>query len=613
MGQQTLSIRDFSGAIATVSEKKDIPFSARFVKNLNPFEDPAYITLSKKASKISSTTVTDLCFWMEDGSPYTTNRFAYDLSGKIYQITSGDSVSSIRTVSGSTGEGLKIFDDYLYYMLPTNIGRYGRLSGTPAFNDALDSWWDAAISDIQDTGGGTGQTYATATSIAEGATHKQTFTAGKDPLKSIVIDINDTGDDPTWTVTVHDSEDNVIGSKTTAFASVTTGDNTFTFATPLRLTIGNEYHFHVTTSTTTGAPKVTSNVASDLEGAEYVINYGVLIDSEFHPAVVVEDKLIIGNKDYLAVFDQSTYDPNKILLERGFEVRSIDKTDEFVVVSAYKGATIDEAEESRIFYWDTIQPSWNFFTDSTSVGAGNAITNSGNKLRGVFGNRGSLYQGDRPFSKIVPKVPKLARGKKVNVYPSAITHHNGITLIGVGTTDDGSSLEQGIYAYGSESEKLEDVLVLLHTISTGTTQGTTVKIGFVKVIGDEIFFSWRDGATYGIDKIAIDADAATSGVWESLIFDGENVNKQKLGLKILTQCQELASGETLTTKQKIDRTANFTAGTAATSGSVKAEQAIYNRFKEIEWGFTLASSNGTFPKVTETSIEYDSLTEEKVR
>jgi len=616
MSIRTISIRDFSGGIATTSEKKDIPFSAKFVKNLNPFEDPSYITLSKAPTKMSGSTVTNLCFWMEDGSPYDTNRYFYDLGGKIYRETSADAWSSLRTVSGSTGEGLKVFDDYLFYALPTELGRYGRLSGTPAFDDALTSWWDAAIADIQDTGGGTGQTYSTTTAINEGATHIQTFEAGKDPLKSLVIDINDTGDDPTWTVTVHDSENNPIGSKTTAFVSVTTGDNTFTFATALRLIIGNNYHFHVTTSTTTGAPKVTSNVASDLEGAEYVINYGTLIDAEFHSMVVVEDKLIIGNKDYLAVFDQASYDPNKILLERGFEVRSIDKTDEFVIVTCYKGASVDEAEESRIFYWDTIQPSWNFYTDTTWAGAGNAITNSGNKLRGIFGNRGALYEGSREGlgEKSISHTPKLTRGKVLNVYPSAITHSDGITLIGIGgSTDDSAGLEQGIYAYGAKDNKLQDALVLLHLISTGTTQGTTVKIGFVKVIGDELYYSWRDDTNYGVDRILPGASAVTSGVYESLIFDAEDVRKEKLALQVKAQCKALATNETLATKYQLDRSGSFTAGTAATSTGTEAEVGIFNRFGEVEFGFTLTSVDGTFPKVIELSFDYNSLSEEKIR
>lgn len=610
----SLSLRDFSGGIGVTSEKKDIAFSARFIKNLNVFEDPTYATLSKKATKVSGATVTSLAYWMEDGSPYDTNKYFYDLTGKIYRETSAGVWSELRDVSSTSsqagaGEGLKVFDDYLYYAHGGELGRYGPLSGTPIFDDHLTSWWAAAIADIQTTGGGTGAAdYVPPTSIAETATARQTFTTTHDPVRRIIIDVDAVGSG-NWTVTLHDAENNSIGSKTIANGSMGTGDISFIFTTPLRVTIGNEYHFHVTSTVADGG--VDTNVATDLEGAEFTAEYSVLIDKDFHPKVTVEDKLIIGNADYLAVFDQSTYNPNKILLDRGFEVRSMTKTDEFVVVSCFKGASIDTAEESRIFYWDTISPSWNFFTDSTSIGAGNAITNAGNELRGIYGNRGSMYKGDRPFSKDISKTPKLARGKKVNVYPSAITNHDGITLIGIGTTDDGSGLEQGIYAHGSQDKNLQDVLVLLHTISTGTTQGTTLEIGFVKVIGEDLYFSWRDNTSYGVDKIAPGAVAVTSGVYESLIMDSSLVKKQKLALKVGAECVTLATGETLAVKQKIDRTASFTAGTASTSGDTNAELSIFSRFKEIEFSFELTSSEGTFPKVTELSLNYDDLSEEK--
>src|SRR3990167_1800498 len=146
MAIKNLQIKDFQSGLGTLGQKRDLPGSARFLKNLDPYEDQDYITLSRATTKVSSTTVVNLPLWMEDASPFSTDRYSYDLGGGIYKITSSDVVSNVRTVSGSTGEGLKVFDDYLYYMLPTDIGRYGRLSGTPAFNDTLTSWWDAAIS-----------------------------------------------------------------------------------------------------------------------------------------------------------------------------------------------------------------------------------------------------------------------------------------------------------------------------------------------------------------------------------------------------------------------------------------------------------------------------------
>ncbi|KKL09031.1 hypothetical protein LCGC14_2569920, partial [marine sediment metagenome] len=112
MGLQTLIIKDFQAGIGTLGQKKDKVGSARFVKNLDPLEDQDYITLSRATTKVSASTVANLPLWMDDGSPYTTDRYVYDLGGKIYKVNSSDTVSLLRTVSGSTGEGLKVFDDY---------------------------------------------------------------------------------------------------------------------------------------------------------------------------------------------------------------------------------------------------------------------------------------------------------------------------------------------------------------------------------------------------------------------------------------------------------------------------------------------------------------------
>lgn len=609
---KTLVVRDFQASIGTLGEKRDQPGSARFTKNLDPYSDQDYVTLSRALTKISSTTIANLPLWMDDGSPFTTNRFVYDLGGKIYSVDTSDVVTLLRTVSGGAGEGLKVFDDYLYYILGTNIGRYGRLSGTPAFNDSLNSWWDAAISDIRTTGGGTGQTYATTTAINEGATHIQTFTAGKDPLKEITIDINDTGDDPTWTVTVHDSEDNVIGTKTLAFASVATGDNVFTFATPLRLVIGNNYHFHVTTSTITGAPKVTSNVASDLEGAEFIVEYGVLIDADYHPTVSLEDLLIIGNERYLATFNQATYDPNTIAFDPGFQVRTLIKTEEYVIAECYKGSSPLDAEEAKRYYWDGIAPSFNF-SEPIKIGAPNATVGGKESITGVYGFRGTLYDGKTEKEK-THEVPKLAKGKNIEVYPGAIDKIENRVLIGfAGSTDDTTGVELGIYEFGGQISDTPQGLNLPFIISTGNTQATNLKIGLVKVIGKDIYSGWREGSSYGLDKVTLGDNAATSGLYESLLFDAENAKKQKLALQLKATFVALASGESVQLGYQIDRSGSFTLGTAeSTVGAVEVELGIYSRYKELEMKFILASSSGSFPRLTSLILSYDPLDNEKV-
>ena len=613
MAIKKLIVREFSGGLGTTSEKKDVASSARFMKNLNPFEDPSYITLARKATRVDDVVVA-LPTWAEDGSPYSTSRYFYDEGGNIYQETSGGDWSNLRPVSGSSGEGFKVFDDFLYYALDAELGRYGKLTGTPAFNDAFLS---DGTNDADQTGGGvSGTPYPTLTTFAaEAATDRQTFTPTKDPLKSITIDVHDTGDDPTWTVTVHDENNVLIGSKTIAFASMAIGDITFTFATPLRVVIGNEYHFHVTTSTVTGAPAVHTSVNSDLEGAEFTTKFGVLIASTFHPMVVVEDTMIIGNERYLATWNQVTYEPNMITLDPGFEVRAIAKFEEFIVAAAIKGGSVTGGEEARLYFWDGIIAStivsYNFYTDVT-LGAPNAIHNAKGKPFGVYGNQGAMYVGSDPFQDVVHKIPKLGRGKYVTIYPGAITEHEGRTLIGVaGVTDDGTSLEQGVYEFGRQQSYLPESFNFPYTISTGTTQSTTVKIGLVKSMGTDLYIGWRDDNTYGVDKIALGDGASASGSYESLVFDGGDPNRHMIPMNLTIEFEPLTTGQSITPKYKLDRATSFTSGTAASAvGDTKVEWPIYTRCRELEFGFDIASTSNTFPKITGIILEYDNLESE---
>lgn len=548
--------------------------------------------------------------WFADGSPWNTNRYAYDSGGKIYQITSADSVSSIRTVSGGAGEGLLVFDNALYYALGTNIGRYAPLDNSPAFDDDLASW-DVPITT---TGGDTGATdYSTTTGINEGATHRQTFTAEYDPIKSITIDVDvvGTGD---WTVTVHNANNDTIGSATIANGSVSTGDVVFTFSSPLRVTTGNSYHFHVTTTVADGGVDTGTN--DDLEDAEFTVTYNALIDADFHPIQGFQDGFAVGNEQYIGYFDNATYEPNKIKLAPGFQVRSMTKVQEFIVVEAWKGQSFDEAEEQRRYFWDGIAVTFNFFVD-LKEGVPNAVYNHKNRLIGVYGNRGSVYLGgdsiEGELQEVIDEVPKLTRSKKVEVYPGAITTHEERLLIGYSAvTDDATGLEQGIYEFGSQNDKLANVLNYPYRLSTNTTQGTTLKIGAIDSFGQDLLVGWRDDSSYGIDKLDQTSTAVASGNWNSRIFDAGNPDRNMQAIKIEATFEPLASGETIQLGYQLDRSGSFTTSTAeSTVGATRTDLFINAICKEIEWQILLTSSGGTYPIVTSLSFVYDDLSGEQ--
>lgn len=612
MAEDSITKTQFYGGISPfqkvgVGGTPDI--SCRFAKNINIHEDVSYITLTPKATKVSGSTVIEMPKWAADGTPHDTNRYFYDEAGNLYKETSGGTWSLLRATAtignGAAGQGLDVFDDFLYYATSTTLGRYGKLSGTPAFND---DFLSDGTTNVDQELVATGSTYTLATSIAETATHRQTFTPTRDPLKAIIILVasKGTGD---FTVTVHDSNNVSVGTATVVTANITgSANNTFTFSTPLRLTIGNEYHFHVTVST--GTSTVTTNTASDLETVDFQTIFGILVaDTNFHPIQEHLNGIVIGNEHYLAYWDLAIYNPNRIVLAPGFNVRSLTKINEFVVAECWRGTDINGVEEGRRYYWDGTSPVFNFYED-IPVGLPNAVVNTRNRLIGVYGSRGGIYIGNDPIQKI-QDAPKLVRGKKVEVYPGAITSWQGRTYIGYSaSTDDGSGLVQGVYEYGASRDGLPEALTLAYTISTGTVTATTLKIGMVKAFGNDLYIGWDDNGTFGVDKVSKDSNPATSGSFEDLIFDNNAPQKDKLAKELVITFEALQSGDSVTPKYRINRTTSFTTGTAVTTvGATKAILQINKRFKEIEYGLDLATTN-TYPIITSIYFVFDDLREE---
>jgi hypothetical protein len=125
-----------------------------FGQNLNILNDPGQATIQPATAKESGTTITALPKWIVSGAPYDTNTYIYDAAGNIYKRTSGGVYSLLRAVSNSVGQGMEVYNDYLYYTQNTQIGRYGPLSSSPTFTDA----WQTGLTDTSAQGFGPPQT-----------------------------------------------------------------------------------------------------------------------------------------------------------------------------------------------------------------------------------------------------------------------------------------------------------------------------------------------------------------------------------------------------------------------------------------------------------------------
>jgi len=147
MSIKILNQQQFNGGIS-ISDKIGGQGAYAFSQGIDIHQDPTHFGLQIAPTKVSGSTVTDNIKWIVSGAPYDTNKYFYGDSGKIYQETAGGSWSVLRTVASSHGQGMCVYQNYLYYVQDSQIGRYGPLSGGAAFTDA----WQTGLTNTSATG-----------------------------------------------------------------------------------------------------------------------------------------------------------------------------------------------------------------------------------------------------------------------------------------------------------------------------------------------------------------------------------------------------------------------------------------------------------------------------
>lgn len=311
----------------------------------------------------------------------------------------------------------------------------------------------------------TGNDYDLLTSISEASVDKLTFTPTKDPQKSVDFNINAKGTG-NWTVTVHDMQNNVIATQTITNANLAVGGyQEFIFSTPWRITIGRTYHMHLTSTVNDGS--VVSSADDDFSTGDFHTYYSFLVtDSLFHPIIPFLNFLAIGNERYIATWDGASYNANNIALPIGWHVRCFSFWREYLAVGMWRGQSVTAFDEGRVYFWDGISATFNFFID-VPEGQINAMVGKDSDLYMFIGYRGILmdYQGGYFYntgnskSNKIKKLPKINRSDVIEVYPGAMSFWKDLLHFGVAVNTTSSTLDRGVYAWGSLNVNYPDSLL----------------------------------------------------------------------------------------------------------------------------------------------------------
>lgn len=483
-------------------------------------------------------------------------------------------------------------------------------SGSPVFSSTVPFPSPSTRLDIDQQATTSGNTYTTPTSISEASTARLTFTPAKDPQKSIAVLVaaKGTGD---WTITVHDEQNRSIITKTITNANMATGYYEFVFDSVWRPKPGVTYHFHLTSTVADGT--VTTTTSSDLETVSYRTYFQFLVeDTLYHPITEFLTFLVIGNERYIGTLEAGDWSPNAIPLSAGYKVRCFGYWQEYLVAGTWKGSTVKEYDQGRLYFWDGAETTFNMFIDVPD-GAVNAIIGSRGALYVLAGYQGQLlkYVGGTEAQPLI-RVPRIEQDEYADIYPQALAMWRNNLRIGVSGASDATNLVKSVYTYGKPTLRYVDSLSADYPISTGN-YGTTVNISLLHVVNSTMLIGWQDNISYGVDAVTLSNSPQSFGTIESLVKDNESVWKQKSAQTLVATFKPLLTGESIDIKYKLDRASSWTSLGAVTTVGADEARLVFggDRWQEIQYAADLYTTGSTSPTLLGLTLELDSQQEER--
>lgn len=458
---------------------------------------------------------------------------------------------------------------------------------------------------------GSGQTYTLTTAVNEGATHRQTFTPTKEPIKSLALNINTVGTG-NWTIVVHDSLNNEVASVTVANADLLTGVYEFIFSSSFRPVLNAEYHVHAYSSVADGV--IVTGTTSDMEAAYLRTYFQILVDDQYHPMTQFINFLVIGNERYLAKLEAgSLYNPHRLILPSGYRVRALAPWGEYIAIGLWRGDAITDSEQGKILFWDGTSDTYVEPLD-VPQGAINALFGNQRRLLISAGYRGQVleYTGGNEARQLFT-MPEREKGDKIELAPSSITMWENIHYIGATLDTDSTTVHQGVYSWGRKDDLYDDSLGFDYPLSIGDQTSSLVKIGCLIPRGKKLYIGYQNGNFNGIDIIDNSAAPYTSGTLEMLITDLGRISNTKLPLIFKASFVPLNSGESVSIKYKPDRASSWTTlTTQSTAGANEARVTIHERLREVQFAVDLATTVSTAPTIIDLSLYSDDESEGRI-
>lgn len=335
-------------------------------------------------------------------------------------------------------------------------------------------------------------------------------------------------------------------------------------------------------------------------------------DAEFHPHIVQNGTLFIGDAanvakvDSSATFTAACWSPGLVPPVR---IKCMEKYGIDLAIGTIINQSVNYCEIVR---WDTVQNTWQFNNPLLTNGI-NSFLWADNKLLANVGTAGLIhaYDGQHlvPFKRIPGTWTPTQYGE---VYPSAIGSLRGLPIFGLSNSpaaanSTGNPADQGLYTFGRYSKDYPEVLNgPEYVISQNVTSG--IEIGAILTEGNDLYVSWKNGTVYGVDKIDY-ANKYTGAYLETLVYNANPDDKTTFN-KIFADYSSLPASTGLTFKYKINHATNYTTianVTDATLNQLKTTSPATLDARAIQFRIEFTVSGNNAPIIENVGLGYVKL------
>lgn len=220
--------------------------------------------------------------------------------------------------------------------------------------------------------------------------------------------------------------------------------------------------------------------------------------------VLINDGNVVAEYDYADAFNATALRLSSGKLTNTLMPRG---------AKAYFGTVGDGIPEGWVVDWDRLADSW----ISEKSAQGNGVNMMGPLELGMILQAGS--DGKLKYFNLTEVSPLMQIPDTGTSKPGAVAEYNTITHFGM----NGGS-KNGVYSLGRLDKNDPIALNLEYIPSHGKLTGTD--IGALCADGTDLYVSWKDGSTYGID--ITDSANKASAVYESIQLDMNAPEQEKI-------------------------------------------------------------------------------------